>query len=112
MAEDPGVIGKYRLIEEVGRGGMGVVFRATQVDLGRAVAVKMILDHMTDAMSDGDRIEIRGFGSFSLHYRKARFGRNPKTGVEIPIARRRVVVFRPSRMLKVQINSSAATDEG
>ena len=42
------------------------------------LAVKMILDHMGDALADGERIEIRGFGSFSLHYREPRVGRNPK----------------------------------
>ena len=44
------------------------------------LAVKTMLDHMTDALSTGERIEIRGFGSFSLHYRAPRMGRNPKTG--------------------------------
>ena len=48
-------------------------------------AVKMILDAMTDALARGDRIEIRGFGSFSLHYRAPRVGRNPKTGDKVEL---------------------------
>ncbi len=44
------------------------------------LAVKTLLDHMSQTLSSGDRIEIRGFGSFSLHYRAPRVGRNPKTG--------------------------------
>ena len=68
------------------------------------LAVKMILDHMVEVLAVGERIEIRGFGSFSLHYRAPRLGRNPKTGEEVPIEPRRVLVFRPSHILKDKIN--------
>ncbi|MFT6318952.1 MAG: integration host factor subunit beta, partial [Candidatus Azotimanducaceae bacterium] len=47
------------------------------------LAVKMMLDQMAEALAGGDRIEIRGFGSFSLHYRPPRLGRNPKTGEKV-----------------------------
>jgi len=50
------------------------------------LAVKAMLDHMTEALSNGDRIEIRGFGSFSLHYRAPRIGRNPKTGDSVTLS--------------------------
>jgi len=67
------------------------------------LAVKMILDHMSDALARGERIEIRGFGSFSLHYRAPRVGRNPKTGTEVPIEPRRVLTFRPSHLMKDRV---------
>src|SRR5690625_6865426 len=49
------------------------------------LAVKLLLDHMSDVLATGVRIEIRGFGSFSLHYRAPRMGRNPKTGETVPL---------------------------
>ena len=70
--------------------------KADDVDL----AVKTILEMMSTSLAEGNRIEIRGFGSFSLHYRPARTGRNPKTGEEIPITARRVVTFHASQKLK------------
>ena len=63
---------------------------------------------MSDALATGERIEIRGFGSFSLHFRPPRQGRNPKTGTEVPISPRRVMVFKPSPMLKQRINNGHA----
>ena len=74
------------------------------VELG----VKSVLEQMSAALADGERIEIRGFGSFSLHYRAPRMGRNPKTGEEVPILPRRVLVFRPSHVLKNRINGEVA----
>lgn len=68
------------------------------------LAVKMVLDHMTDALAEGDRIEIRGFGSFSLHYREARFGRNPKTGERVELASKFVPHFKPGKELKDRVN--------
>ncbi|MBV1876664.1 MAG: integration host factor subunit beta [Pseudomonadales bacterium] len=74
------------------------------------LAVKMILDHMTLALSDGERIEIRGFGSFSLHYREARQGRNPKTGAKVELAGKFVPHFKPGKELKDRVNQSLAAE--
>jgi len=74
------------------------------------LAVKTTLEHMSHALSNGERIEIRGFGSFSLHFRPARMGRNPKTGEEIPITARRVVTFRPGQKLKARVEAYAGPD--
>lgn len=68
------------------------------------LAVKTMLDHMTDALSTGERIEIRGFGSFSLHYRAPRMGRNPKTGEAVPLPARYVPHFKPGKELRDQVN--------
>ncbi|GGB88096.1 integration host factor subunit beta [Marinobacterium zhoushanense] len=70
------------------------------------LAVKTMLDHMTEALSDGDRIEIRGFGSFSLHYRAPRIGRNPKTGESVPLPAKYVPHFKPGKELRDQVNQS------
>ena len=75
------------------------------------LALKQILEIMSDALSAGDRIEIRGFGSCSLHFRPPRQGRNPKTGEEIPITARRVVTFRPGQKLKARVEAYAGTRE-
>ena len=64
------------------------------------MVVRVILDAMSASLSRGERIEIRGFGSFALNYRPPRIGRNPKTGENIPITARRVVTFHPSHLLK------------
>ncbi len=70
------------------------------------LAVKTMLDHMTESLSDGDRIEIRGFGSFSLHYRAPRMGRNPKTGDSVPLSAKYVPHFKPGKELREQVNDS------
>jgi integration host factor subunit beta len=70
------------------------------------LAVKTMLDHMTEALSEGERIEIRGFGSFSLHYRAPRMGRNPKTGESVPLPAKYVPHFKPGKELRDQVNQS------
>jgi integration host factor subunit beta len=70
-------------------------------------AVKSILEHMTEALEAGDRIEIRGFGSFSLHHRAPRIGRNPKTGESVSLAAKRVPHFKPGKELRDQVDASA-----
>ena len=70
------------------------------------LAVKTMLDHMTEALSDGDRIEIRGFGSFSLHYRAPRIGRNPKTGDAVSLDAKYVPHFKPGKEMRDQVNNS------
>ena len=70
------------------------------------LAVKIMLNHMADTLSDGERIEIRGFGSFSLHYRAPRVGRNPKTGESVSLGSKYVPHFKPGKELREQVNSS------
>ncbi|MEX0943342.1 MAG: integration host factor subunit beta, partial [Pseudomonadales bacterium] len=70
------------------------------------LAVKMILDHMADALASGERIEIRGFGSFSLHYRAPRLGRNPKTGEKVQLDGKYVPHFKPGKELRDRVNLS------
>ncbi|KGK41183.1 integration host factor subunit beta [Nitrincola sp. A-D6] len=70
------------------------------------LAVKTMLDHMTESLSDGDRIEIRGFGSFSLHYRAPRIGRNPKTGDAVSLDAKYVPHFKPGKEMRDQVNNS------
>ena len=65
--------------------------------------VESILDKMTDALADGENVKISGFGSFVLRDKNERIGRNPKTGVEVPITPRRVLTFRASQILKEKI---------
>lgn len=69
-------------------------------------AVKGIIDHMTHALSSGERIEIRGFGSFSLHYRPPRVGRNPKTGDAVELSSKFVPHFKPGKELRDKVNES------
>lgn len=70
------------------------------------LAVKTMLDQMTEALSDGGRIEVRGFGSFSLHYRAPRIGRNPKTGESVSLSEKYVPHFKPGKELREQVNAS------
>ena len=69
-------------------------------------SVKVLVDTMTRSLAKGQRIEIRGFGSFDLNHRPARIGRNPKTGEVVPISARRVVSFHASQKLKEQVEKS------
>ena len=70
------------------------------------LAVKMMLDHMADALADGERIEIRGFGSFSLHFRPPRAGRNPKTGDSVSLPGKHVPHFKPGKELRERVTES------
>jgi integration host factor subunit beta len=69
------------------------------------LAVKTMLDHMGQALSSGERIEIRGFGSFSLHYRPPRMGRNPKTGEPVPLSGKYAPHFKPGKELRERVNN-------
>ena len=68
------------------------------------VIVDTIFDSMGQALVDGDRIEVRGFGSFEVRQHSARVGRNPRTGQEVQIAGRRVARFRVGKALRERIN--------
>lgn len=77
-----------------------------QIGLSRADAAAMIesiLDHMTVALLDGDNVKISGFGTFVLRDKGERVGRNPKTGVEVPITPRRVLTFRASQGMRQRV---------
>jgi integration host factor subunit alpha len=65
--------------------------------------VESILEHISDALEEGENVKISGFGTFLLRDKGERIGRNPKTGVEVPITSRRVLTFRASQMLKDRI---------
>ena len=67
-------------------------------------AVKMILDAMTDALARGDRIEIRGFGSFALNYRPPRLGRNPKSGDKVQVPEKYVPHFKAGKELRERVD--------
>ncbi len=75
------------------------------------IAVNQIVDSMIDTLSEGERIEIRGFGSFSLHHRKARVGRNPKTGETVELSDKRVPHFKPGKSLRERVDSSKETTD-
>ncbi|TDT43031.1 integration host factor subunit beta [Halospina denitrificans] len=70
------------------------------------LAVKTIIDHMSQSLAEGQRIEIRGFGSFSLHYRAPRVGRNPKTGESVDLPEKYVPHFKPGKDLREKVNDS------
>ena len=71
------------------------------------LAVKLILEQMSENLASGDRIEIRGFGSFTLHYRPARIGRNPKSGESVTLDEKYVPHFKPGKELRDRVNSAA-----
>lgn len=70
------------------------------------LSVRLLLDKMSDTLSDGGRIEVRGFGSFSLHHRTARKGRNPKTGDQVDLPPKHVPHFKPGKELREKVNAS------
>ena len=67
-------------------------------------AVKTMIEQMAQSLASGERIEIRGFGSFSLHFRPPRMGRNPKTGEPVPLAGKHVPHFKPGKELRERVN--------
>ena len=70
------------------------------------LAVKTIIEQMSQTLAVGERIEIRGFGSFSLHYREPRQGRNPKTGETVELTGKYVPHFKPGKEMRERVNES------
>jgi integration host factor subunit beta len=70
------------------------------------LAVNSILDRMSSALANGERIEIRGFGSMTLHYRPPRIGRNPKTGEKVEVPEKYVPHFKPGANLRRRVDSN------
>ena len=80
------------------------IFR--EVGLSRndaAQLVESVLEHMSDALVNGEQVKVSSFGTFSVRDKTARVGRNPKTGEEVPITPRRVLTFRPSHLMKDRV---------
>jgi integration host factor subunit beta len=73
------------------------------------LAVKLVLDQISESLAKQDRVEIRGFGSFSLHFRPARTGRNPKTGDAVQIPAKYVPHFKPGKEMRERVNQNRAT---
>jgi integration host factor subunit alpha len=84
-----------------------------QVGLSRkesAALVEMVLDEFMDRLVAGDAVKLSSFGSFMIRHKRKRLGRKPKTGVEVQITERRVLVFKPSNLLKAKINNKNRDD--
>ena len=75
------------------------------------LAIKTMLEQMSQALATGDRIEIRGFGSFSLHYRPPRMGRNPKTGESVALPAKHVPHFKPGKELRERVSDVTPIEE-
>ncbi len=73
--------------------------------------VEQVLSEISDALVRGDTVKLSGFGTFTVRSKGERVGRNPKTGVEVPIEQRRVTVFKPSNVLKAHINGEDGDGE-
>lgn len=96
---------KSELIETLSQKQSQLVYKDVEL------AVKTILDQMAQTLASGERIEIRGFGSFSLHYRPPRTGRNPKTGDSVTLASKYVPHFKPGKELRDRVDNSRAKDD-
>jgi integration host factor subunit beta len=97
-----GTVTKSELIERIAE-------RQTQLGYKDVeLAVKSILELMAQTLASGERIEIRGFGSFSLHYRPSRVGRNPKTGEPVSLPEKFVPHFKPGKELRDRVDAAAA----
>ena len=90
---------KSELIEVLSRKQSQLAYKDIEL------AVKTILEYMSSSLSNGERIEIRGFGSFSLHYRPARSGRNPKSGEAGSLPAKYVPHFKPGKELRERVNN-------
>ncbi|RMG90596.1 MAG: integration host factor subunit beta [Zetaproteobacteria bacterium] len=90
---------KSELIERIAA-GRGITRREAEV------VVNTVLDAIGDALAAGDRVELRGFGSFVVKQREPRMGRNPKTGEEVPVPGKRVPHFKPGKELRERVDRS------
>ena len=75
-----------------------------------AILLESVLSRMAVSLEKGESLKISGFGTFSVRQKGRRIGRNPKTGVEVPILPRRVLVFRPSQSLRARVNGLEPTE--
>ena len=119
-------LGRSVMARACGRASMREAFRVRRADMTKSelieiitakqkhlpakdveLALKQILEIMSDALSAGERIEIRGFGSFSLHFRPPRQGRNPKTGEAVALSGKYVPHFKPGKDLRERVNDGA-----
>jgi integration host factor subunit beta len=96
---------KRDLIEEVAKAFPQLARRDAEV------VVNAVFDTMTDALVRGDRIEIRGFGSFVVKQRQAREGRNPKTGAVVPVDAKRVPFFKVGKELRLRVDGKPWTPD-
>lgn len=92
------VVTKSELIEALSKKQSHLAYKDVEL------AVKCLLEHMSEALASGERIEIRGFGSFTLHYRPPRLGRNPKTGDSVALTSKYVPHFKPGKELRDRVN--------
>lgn len=92
---------KSELIEALARKQTQLPYKDVEL------AVKTMIEQMSQSLSTGSRIEIRGFGSFSLHFRPPRIGRNPKTGESVSLSGKFVPHFKPGKELRDRVNRSA-----
>ena len=76
-----------------------------------AILVESVLEELADALVGGESVKLSSFGRFLVRAKSERIGRNPKTGIEVPITQRRVMVFKPSNVLKARINGLAVADD-
>lgn len=67
-------------------------------------SVRMLIDLMVETLADDGRVEVRGFGSFCLHHRKARIARNPRTGESVEVSAKAVPYFKPGKALRIAVN--------
>jgi len=91
---------KSELIERLSRKQTQLAYKDVEL------AVKAILEQMSQALATGQRIEIRGFGSFSLHFRPPRLGRNPKTGASVDLTGKYVPHFKPGKEMRERVDKS------
>jgi len=94
---------KSELIELIASKQQHLPFRDVEL------AIKTVLESMSDALAAGRRIEVRGFGSFSLHHRPPRIGRNPKTGDLVALPGKYVPHFKPGKQLRERVNAGRKT---
>jgi integration host factor subunit beta len=94
---------KAELIEDVSR-----VVEMSRKD--SEIIVETIFDSIVKSLKAGDKIEIRGFGSFRTRQRKPRIGRNPKTGTRVDVPAKKIPYFKPSKELKDLVNTSQSTE--
>jgi len=100
VVSSKGGMTKAELVEEVAR-------TAELTKKHAEIVVNTVFDSIVDSLKDGEKIELRGFGSFRIRQRGARIGRNPKTGARVEVPAKRIPYFKPGKDLKELLNPGA-----